>query len=346
MHLADQHSEPDLTTAAPLAPGSVSLRIYPLDLPPAPLVTEIRHEARLAEDAGFDGCMFSEHHGGFPNYLPNPLLAATWALDATERLWAAPCPLLLPLRPVAQVVEDVAWTYHRFPGRIGLGVAAGAIRTDFDLSGVPYEELFPRYRTALATVTQAFGGRASGPLAHDPGVAALRPGAVPIVAAVQTARTAARAGGLGAGTLYDSLQDVTALAPLSAAHAAAGGSGARILIRRAWIGDLPGAAAEAQMARYRGAAAQRQGRQDPTSGWASDGGSIVAGSGAEVAEQIMDAMVRSGSDAVNIRVFLAGLTASEVCDQVARHGEETLPALRRLLPQLSRLRSTDLGPQV
>src|SRR5271170_5042326 len=65
---------PSLT---PLGRGSVSLRIYPLDLPPRQLVTDIQIQARLAEEAGFDGCMFAEHHGGFPNYLPNPLLAAT-----------------------------------------------------------------------------------------------------------------------------------------------------------------------------------------------------------------------------------------------------------------------------
>jgi len=321
------------TVHAPLAPGSVSLRIYPLDLPPPDVVTEIRHEARLAEQAGFDGCMFSEHHGGFPNYLPNPLLAATWALDATERLWAAPCPMLLSLRPVAQVVEDVAWTYHRYPGRIGLGVAAGAIRTDFDLSGVPYEELFPRFRSALAALTEAFGGHAEGALARDPAVAALAPGAVPIVAAVQTARTAARAGRLGAGILYDSLQGVDVLADASAAHAASGGRGARILIRRVWIGTLPAAAAEAQMTRYRGAAVQRPGRSNPTGGWAADGGPIVAAPGAEAAEQLVDTMTRSGSHAVNIRVFLAGLTAAEVCDQIVRHGEETVPRLRNLLAQ-------------
>ena len=49
-------------------------------------------QAGLAEAAGFDGVMTSEHHGGFPNYLPNPLLAATWALEATERAWAGAVP--------------------------------------------------------------------------------------------------------------------------------------------------------------------------------------------------------------------------------------------------------------
>ncbi len=42
-------------------------------------------------------------------------------------------------------------------------------------------------------------------------------------------------------------------------------------------------------------------------------------------------MVRSGADAVNLRVFLAGLSAAQVRDQIERHGAETLPRLRSLL---------------
>src|SRR5215467_4165292 len=109
----------------PLARGSVSLRVYPLDLDPPSVVTNLREQAILAEQAGFDGCMTSEHHGGTPNYLPNPLLAASWLLEATEGMWAAPCPLVLPLRPTSQVAEDVAWLYHRFPRRVGVGVCRG-----------------------------------------------------------------------------------------------------------------------------------------------------------------------------------------------------------------------------
>src|ERR1700682_3977545 len=102
----------------PFATGTISLRGTPSGLPPGEVVADLQAQARLAELGGFDGCMTSEHHGGFPNYLPNPLLAATWLLEATEHIWAAPCPLVLPLRAVSQVVEDVAWTHHRFPGRV------------------------------------------------------------------------------------------------------------------------------------------------------------------------------------------------------------------------------------
>ncbi len=230
----------------------MSLRVYPLDLPPDEVVREIQAEGRLAEEAGFDGCMTSEHHGGFPNYLPNPLLAANWLLEATERMWAAPCPVVLALRPVSQVVEDIAWTYHRFPGRVAIGVCAGALPVDFEMAGVPFEEMFPRYRAALGELVAALGGKAEGPIAADPAVAALSGGEIPVAAAVQAVKTAERAARLGAAVLYDSLQTIERTREISDAYAAAGGTSTRILIRRVWVGPPPVANMEAQMDRFRG----------------------------------------------------------------------------------------------
>jgi alkanesulfonate monooxygenase SsuD/methylene tetrahydromethanopterin reductase-like flavin-dependent oxidoreductase (luciferase family) len=308
----------------PFAKGSISLRVYPADLPPAGIVEDLRAQARLAEASGFDGCMTSEHHGGFPNYLPNPLLAATWLLGATERIWAAPCPLVLPLRPVTQVVEDVAWTYHRFPGRVGVGVAAGALPVDFEMADVPFDEMFPRYRAALATLAAAFAGRADGPLAAEPAVAALRGGEVPVVAAVQADKTVRRAADLGVGVIFDSIQAVERTRLLADAYTEAGGTGPRILIRRCWIGPRPTENVEAQMARYRGYASSRAQAQ-----WGSDE-YVVGADGEEVAQRLHDVLTRSGCDVLNLRVFLAGLAPSVVHEQIGALGEQVLPALRRL----------------
>jgi alkanesulfonate monooxygenase SsuD/methylene tetrahydromethanopterin reductase-like flavin-dependent oxidoreductase (luciferase family) len=311
---------------APFAPGSISLRVYPGDLSPADIVADIRTQGRLAEAAGFDGCMTSEHHGGFPNYLPNPLLAATWLLDATERIWAGPCPMVLPLRPVTQVVEDLAWTHHRFPGRVGVGVCAGALPVDFEMAGVPFAEMFPRYRAALGELAAALAGRADGPLAAEPGVAALAPGEIPLVAAVQADKTTRRAAALGVGVLYDSLQTVERTRALCDAYLDAGGRGPRILIRRVWIGPPPTGNMAAQMDRYRGYAPQRA-----MASWGEDDKLIAGADGREVAERVHDVMTRAGCDVVNLRVFLAGLAPEVIHDQIRRHGDETVPALRHLL---------------
>src|SRR3954466_1446166 len=105
----------------PFAAGSISFRSYPPDESnPAACLNEMRGQAALAVEHGFDGVMTSEHHGGFPGYLPNPLQLAGFLLDAMTTGWAAPCPLLLPLRPAALVVEETAWLAARFPGRVGV----------------------------------------------------------------------------------------------------------------------------------------------------------------------------------------------------------------------------------
>src|SRR5580693_7982872 len=116
------------------------------------MVGELRHQAVLGTESGFDGVMTSEHHGGFAGYMPNPLQAAGWLLEAMPTGWAAPCPLLLPLRPAALVAEEVAWLAARFPGRVGVGLAAGSLKADFDIMGLTKDDLTARFARAMATV--------------------------------------------------------------------------------------------------------------------------------------------------------------------------------------------------
>src|SRR5438034_9169828 len=144
---------------APFAPGSVSLRLYPHnELSAVAIVDELRSQAALAVEHGFDGVMTSEHHGGFGGYLPNPLQLAGWLLGAMSRGWAAPCPLLLPLRPAALVAEETAWLAARFPERVGLGVAAGALAVDFEIMGVSTDGLAVRFASGLQLVADALRG--------------------------------------------------------------------------------------------------------------------------------------------------------------------------------------------
>jgi alkanesulfonate monooxygenase SsuD/methylene tetrahydromethanopterin reductase-like flavin-dependent oxidoreductase (luciferase family) len=317
---------PVSTQSRPLAAGSISLRIYPASLAPRQVVADLQTQARAAEEAGFDGVMTSEHHGGFPNYLPNPLLAATWLLEATNTLWAAPCPIVLPLRPVSQVAEDLAWTHHRFPGRVGVGVCAGALPVDFELAGVPFDEMFPRYRAGVVQLVAALAGHPEGPLAGEPGVAALGAGDVPMVAAVQADKTVRRAAAQGLGVLFDSLQTLDRTRALTDAYRDAGGTGATILIRRLWVGPPPTGNMAAQMDRYRGYAPSRAMAQ-----WGDDDALLAGATGGEVAERLHDALRRAGCDTVNIRVFLAGLTSAQVREQIAHHGADTVPRLRQLM---------------
>jgi alkanesulfonate monooxygenase SsuD/methylene tetrahydromethanopterin reductase-like flavin-dependent oxidoreductase (luciferase family) len=316
---------------APLADGSISLRLYPHDLPPTELVAEVGAQAALAERVGFDGVMLSEHHGGFPNYLPNPLLASTWALEATETIWAAACPQLLALRPLTQVVEDIAWTAARFPGRVGAGFAAGALPLDFEMAGVPFEEMNARFIDALPRVAAALRGEAESPLAEDAAVAALRSAPVPVVSAAQSLTAARRAAAARIGLLFDSIISLERATEVAAAHRAAGGEGARIMLRRVWIGDPPQTAVATQMDRFRAAAPDRAKQH-----WAPDGGLVAGRDPLEVAQRLDDQIRSTGCTAINLRVFHAGVTPDAVRDQIERIGTEVLPRLRAAAPGWSR----------
>jgi alkanesulfonate monooxygenase SsuD/methylene tetrahydromethanopterin reductase-like flavin-dependent oxidoreductase (luciferase family) len=308
----------------PLAAGSLSLRLYPHDLPPQAVVRELMAQAALAEASGFDGVMTSEHHAGFPNYVPNPLLAATWALEATKHVWAAACPMLLPLRPVGQVVEDVAWTAQRFPGRLGVGFAAGARPADFVVSDVPFEELRERFVSALPVVVAGLRGDSNEPLADDPAVRALRGAPVPVVSAAQSPAAGRRAGRLGIGLLFDSLISTARAAEVSAAHEDAGGGGVRILIRRVWVGSPPTSAVATQMERYRRAAPAAT-----RDHWGEGDGLVTSNDPIEIGERLCQLLHDTSCDALNLRSFHAGTTPSEVRDQIERVGREVVPVVRR-----------------
>ena len=151
------------STSTPFAPGSVSLRLYPHnELGATEVIDEISAQAGLGLDNGFDGVMTSEHHGGFAGYLCNPLQMSSFILEDHDQGWAAPCPLVLPLRPTAQVAEEVAWLNARHPGRVGLGVCAGALPLDFEAMDVPLAEAVPRFKAALPRSSTCCAAGTSG----------------------------------------------------------------------------------------------------------------------------------------------------------------------------------------
>ena len=53
-----------------LGAGSVSLRLYASEGTSVDQVNQMRAEAQLAEDIGYDGVMVSEHHAGFRDTYP------------------------------------------------------------------------------------------------------------------------------------------------------------------------------------------------------------------------------------------------------------------------------------
>ena len=308
---------------APFAPGSISLRLYPHnDLPAAGIVDELRMQAALAAQHGFDGVMTSEHHGGFHGYLPNPLQAAGWCLEEMAHGWAAPCPLLLPLRPPALVAEEIAWMAARFPGRVGLGVASGALPADFEIMHAPMDDLAARFTAAFEELGGMLDGSAPRGLEADAAIRACAEHPVPVLSAAMGFTAVRRAARLGAGLLFDSLSTPERCRELIDAYRAAGGTGSCVLIRRAWVGEPPRERLDDQVDVYRS--------YSPASAQANWGGNelVDAPTADSVVAGLLEAIDRAGADALNLRVHVPGVSPPDAREQIARLGDEVLGPLR------------------
>jgi alkanesulfonate monooxygenase SsuD/methylene tetrahydromethanopterin reductase-like flavin-dependent oxidoreductase (luciferase family) len=307
-------------SSAPFEPRSVSLRLYPHnELPATEVVAEFCAQAALALSHGFDGIMTSEHHGGFPGYLPNPLQMATFVLEENPAGWAAACPLLLPLRATGMVAEETAWLAARHPGRVGLGVAAGALPLDFEAMGVPIGEAVDRFKAELPRLVAMLGGSDLRELDGDPALRRCRDHPVPVVSAAASTGAARRAARCGAGILLEGMSPPERLARLCAAFAEAGGTGPTVLIRRVWLGEPDPALVSAQREVYDSYAA-------PATAFGGDQ-TVSAADPAELAERLLLALRDSGAGALNLRVHLPGMSAADVRQQIVRLGDEVLPAL-------------------
>jgi len=312
-------------SGAPFAPGSISLRLYPHnELAASEVLSEICAQASSALRHGFDGIMTSEHHGGFAGYLPNPLQVATFILEENAEGWAAACPLLLPLRPTALVAEEVAWLAARHRGRVGLGVAAGALPLDFEATGVPLGSAVERFKAELPRLVEMLGGRDLRELRGDPALSACQAHPVPVLSAAASVTAARRAASCGAGILLEGMSSVDRLRRICDGYDDAHGTAAKVLIRRVWMGAPDPALVAAQREVY-----------DSYSGPAvafGDDQTISAESPDELAAGLHAALRASGADALNLRIHLPGLSPEAVRRQIDLLGREVLPVLRDLMP--------------
>ncbi|HLY84772.1 MAG TPA: LLM class flavin-dependent oxidoreductase [Acidimicrobiales bacterium] len=306
----------------PFAAGSVALGLHLSPGDAASATAGLRAQARAADEATFDGVTLSEHHGGFPGYLPAPTLMAAVLLGAMPLAWAAPCPTVLPLRDAAAVVEELAWLAAAYPGRVGAGFVPGYHARDFEIVGRDFATRGQHFHEALPQVASALAGQPSGALACDPAVAALSGFAVPVVSGAGGPLGARRAARAGAGLLVNSLTPPDEARRLIDAYRAAGGIGPCVLIRRAWIGTLPESVG-AQLDRYYRMDSAGSLGPPPASGVVSHGDP------GSVAESLAVACSRAGADSLNLRVFAEDLPAEVLVDQIGRFGVDVLPELRQ-----------------
>ncbi len=163
-------------------------------------------------------------------------------------------------------------------------------------------------------------------LADDPAIEACAEHPIPVLSAAMGLTAVRRAARLGAGLLFDSLSTPERCRELTDAYRAAGGSAPCVLIRRAWVGDPPRARLDDQLDVYRSytppSAQELWGRNEL----------VDAPTATSVVEGLLDAVHRSGTDALNLRVHVPGVAPATAREQIIRLGDEVLDPLRAALP--------------
>jgi alkanesulfonate monooxygenase SsuD/methylene tetrahydromethanopterin reductase-like flavin-dependent oxidoreductase (luciferase family) len=283
-------------------------------------------QSQIAEDAGFDGVTISEHHAGLFEYVPNPLMAATWILGATRRIWAAPCPLLLAIRSPLLVAEDLAWLAAKFPGRVGAGFGPGSPTTpdDFAIGGIAVDQRRRLFGEKLQTVVRALRGDAPAPLDKDPAVAACKASPVPCMSTVGGPLGARRAARLGIGLVPTSSMATGQVMGFAREFRNAGGRAPIMLNRRAWLG-----APDAERIRSFVAHVGTRVVAPPERPWRPD--YISSEDPAVVAQQLADVVTQAGANAVNLKFFYPTLAPAELRTQLAKFGREVVPRLKKRL---------------
>jgi alkanesulfonate monooxygenase SsuD/methylene tetrahydromethanopterin reductase-like flavin-dependent oxidoreductase (luciferase family) len=306
----------------------VSLRLYPHnELPASEIVDRLCAMAASAGEVGFDGIMTSEHHGGFAGYLPNPLQVNGLQLAGMARGWAAAAPVLLPLRPVGLLAEEVAWLDARFPGRVGVGVGPGSLALDFEAMDADLDDAVPRFKRDLPRLAAMLRGEALGPLEGDRALAGLAADgrSIPVVSTAMSPAAARRAASHGVGVIYDGASVAERLRRLSDVHVEAGGTGPRVLVRRVWLGEPPQAAFDAQFDVYRTYTPSERQDHWRGSGWMTTDDPQV------LADELAAVLAASGATCLNLRIHAPGVEPDAAADQIEVLGHELLPRLRPLL---------------
>jgi alkanesulfonate monooxygenase SsuD/methylene tetrahydromethanopterin reductase-like flavin-dependent oxidoreductase (luciferase family) len=312
--LVGQATEPP----PPFAPATFTLGLHAQSaLSAVRQVDVLVGQGVAAERAGFDGITVSEHHAGFPSYLPQPLLLAGWILGETKRIWAGPGPLLLGPRNPALVAEELAWTSARFPGRFGAVLAPGYALSDYEALGVAPERMkrFPALLTELLAALST-----GGSLAADAAVAGWAADPPPVLVAANSAKAVERAATAGVGIMFGGGLTADRLGVLTDHYRACGGTGPVLGLRPMWLGEVP-VTEESERAR----------RAYEAIGAATKGGYPTTGGVARVVEETAEWMRQAKADCLNIRLHVPGVDPAAVAEQVAQVGAEVLPGLRELL---------------
>ncbi len=195
-----------------------------------------------AEAAGFDGCLFGEHHGSPGNDRPQLLTLLAALAARTKRIKLGTSILLSALHDPIQVAESAAMVDVISGGRLILGLGLGYQPQDFRQFAVPFSQRVSRFEESVTVIRKAlteerfsYAGRR---FRYDD--VAVYPKPVqrphpPIWLAAWSIPGAERAGRLGDAYVTDPIQNLaatTAFADAYQASAAQAGRASEVVIMR------------------------------------------------------------------------------------------------------------------
>jgi alkanesulfonate monooxygenase SsuD/methylene tetrahydromethanopterin reductase-like flavin-dependent oxidoreductase (luciferase family) len=109
----------------------------------------------LAEKAGFEGIMFSEHHYTAYNLSPSPNLLIAAIAQRTKRIRLGVMINILPMHNPRRLAEEFAMLDYLTHGRHEIGVGRGVDQKEYLREGIPMEEVRPRFEQGLDFIMKA-----------------------------------------------------------------------------------------------------------------------------------------------------------------------------------------------
>ncbi len=107
---------------------------------PADILQMTAAKVRLAEQIGFDGAWFAEHHFTSHSVCPSPLTMAAHCAAITTTLCLGPAVVVLPLHHPLRVTQEFGMLQALTGGRMMLGLGTGHQPHEFHTYGIPMDD--------------------------------------------------------------------------------------------------------------------------------------------------------------------------------------------------------------
>jgi len=318
----------------------------------ADVYDDILSLAQVSEEAGFDSFWVSSHHGAANAHLPSPLVMLAAVAARTRRITLGTAVVLGPFQQPLRFAEDCAVLDQLSRGRLVVGIGVGWRQEEFEAFGIPISERVSRTvdlvrvcRTAWGQDRFSYQGRT---VSYENVAITPKPrGSVPLLLGGSVPGAIARAGRLADGFIgspQKRLADVLAQVEMldRAAHEADRDADALTIAFQVncWVssdGRVPDSVQCAMWQQFGNSIRWHTGASDsepralPPLDEAVIRGRIVAGTPAEIVEQIgpwVDALGRRDLHLL-FRLHYPGISRDEAESAARLFGAEVIPALKQ-----------------